>query len=530
MQLLYFCLLLSAVAMPILPSLLQDDFLHTVAVSTVRQLPTDFHHFHPSRVQPIESVVGMLILVAVFGIISKFIESRLNAALITGALPSEVAETHMIHKRLLQWSWVLMSPFFLAIIGWGTMPEKLIPRFSGLGWSLLIWMLPTVLMVVLIDSQSHRWRNMLVASVASRRDDTNMESWIRTFWSHARQTWLVVFAMPLVACFAIDLATATSNFWEINATIKSLLCVFVMMPIVFAMPYAMLWCWSTEKLEGIDDDLSSISNKRVAWIRELWKHHVPRSPQILFWSTNNRVACAMVVGWLPPLRCLVLSDALLQKLNNDQLRMVILHEVAHVRRGHVWLRFVPVMVGTVGLSLWFQPSTYAIILQSVPGYAIWTHALATLGGILALVCWISSVAKWTELDADRIAIKISDLHKSEADSKNFVQHYLREQNSTQKLENTANTDPTDHSWYAGRPRTPAADMIQALLKIVPKSHHHAGGWLHPSLKTRRLRIEQTYFMRFTSMVESIDNVLKAPVPSDPPSFSASNPITCHVGN
>jgi Zn-dependent protease with chaperone function len=530
MQLLYFCLLLSAVAMPILPSLLHDNFLHSVVVSAFRQLPTGFHHFHPNRVQPMESVVGMLILVSAFGFISKFIEWRLNAALVTGALPSKVAETHVIHKRLLQWSWVLISPFFLAIIGWGMMPVKLIPGLSGLGWSLLIWMLPTVLMVVLIDSQSHRWRNLLVASVASRRDDPNLESWIRTFWSHARHTWLIVFAMPLVACFAIDLVTATSNSWEISAAIKSLLCVLVMMPIVFAVPYAMLWCWSTEELEGIDDDLSSISNSRVAWIKELWKHHVPRSPQILFWSTNNRVACAMVVGWLPPLRCLVLSDALLQKLNDDQLRMVILHEIAHVRRWHVWLRFVPVMVGTVGLSLWFQPTTYAIILKSVPDYMIWMHALATVAGIIALVCWISSIAKWTELDADRIAIKMSDLHKSEADSKNFVRQNLLEHNSKQKPEITANRGLKDHSWDAGRLRAPAADMIQALLKIIPKSHHDAGGWLHPSVETRRLRIEQTYFMRSISMVESSDNASKAPASSDLPSFPATNPIACHVGN
>ncbi len=518
MQLLYFCLLLSAVAMPILPSLLHDDFLHAVAVATIRQLPTDFHHFHPNRVQPMESIVGMLILVSAYGFISKFIESRLNAALVVGALPSEISEMHVVHKRLLQWSWVLLSPFFLAIIGWGTLPEKLIPGFNSFAWSLLIWMLPTVLMVVLIDSQSHRWRNLLIASVASRRDDPNLESWIRTFLSHARHTWLIVFAMPLVACFAIDLVTATSNAWEINATIKSLLCVFVMMPIVFALPYAMLWCWSTEELEGIDDDLSSISNNRVAWIRELWKLHVPRSPQILFWSTNNRVACAMVVGWLPPLRCLVLSDALLQKLNDDQLRMVILHEIAHVRRWHVWLRFVPVMVGTVGLSLWFQPSTYAIILQSVPGYAISMHALATVAGIVALVCWISSIAKWTELDADRIAIEMGQLLKSEANSKNFIQQDLLEPKSTQKLEIIANSDSMHHSWYAGRLRVPPTDMIQALLKIVPKSHHDAGGWLHPSVETRRLRIEQRYFMRSTSMVESSDNALKAPVPSDLPSF------------
>jgi Zn-dependent protease with chaperone function len=478
----------------------------------------------------VESVVGMLILVSAYGFISKFIESRLNTALVKGALPSKVAESHVIHKRLLQWSWVLISPFFLAIVGWGTMPEKLIPSFNGLGWSLLIWMLPTVLMIVLVDSQSHLWRSMLIASVASRRDDPNLESWIRTFWSHARHTWLIVFAMPLVACFAIDLATATSNSWEINATIKSFLCVFVMMPIVFAVPYAMLWCWSTEELEGIDDDLSSISNKRVAWIRELWKQHVPQSPKILFWSTNNRVACAMVVGWLPPLRCLVLSDALLQKLNDGQLRMVILHEIAHVHRWHVWLRFVPVMVGTVGLSLWFQPTTYSIILESFPGYAIWMHALATVAGIISLVCWISSIAKWTELDADRLAIEMSDLHKSEADSKYFVQQDFPERNPTQNLQTTANADPSDHSWCGEGPRASAADMIQALMKIVPKSHHDAGGWLHPSVEARRLRIKQRYFMRSISMVESSDNASKALVPSDLPSYSTSNPIACHAGN
>jgi Zn-dependent protease with chaperone function len=530
MQLLYFCLLLAIIAMPMLPSLLHDDFLHSVALATIRQLPTDLQHFHPSRVQPIESIVGMLILVSAYGFASKFIESRLNAALAKGARPSEIAESHVIYKRLLQWSWVFLSPFFLAIIGWGTMPLKLIPGFHGLGWSLLIWMLPTVLMVVLIDSQSHRWRSLLVASVASRRDDPNLESWIRTFWSHARHTWLLVFAMPIVACFAIDLATATSIAWEFSSSTKSMLCVSVMIPVVFAVPYGMLWCWSTEELEGIDDDHSAISTKRVAWIRELWKYHVPRSPKILFWSTNHRVACAMVVGWLPPLRCLVLSDALLQKLNDDQLRMVILHEIAHVRRWHVWLRFVPVIVGTVALSLWFQPSTYPIIFQGIPHYALWMHALVTFAGIITLICWISSIAKWTELDADQIAIELSEMRKSEADSNEFVQSGLPATNSSHNDKFSAKADPKDNPWCVESLREPATDLILALQRIVPKSHYDAGGWLHPSVETRRLRIEQRYFMRSPSMVESSDNAFQTQASSDLPSFSASKQIACHVGN
>ena len=530
MQLLYFCLLLSAVAMPILPVLLQDDFLHSVVVAILRLLPADFHHFHPDRLDPVESIVGMLILVSGFGFISKFIESRLNVALVNGVLPSEVAEAHVIQKRLLQWSWVLAAPFCLAAIGWGRMPQKLISGSDSLGWSLFIWMLPSLLMVVLIDSQSHRWRSLLIAAVASRRDDPNLESWVRTFWSHARHTWLVIFAMPLVACLTIDLATATASSWELNNSIKSVLCFAVMMPLIFVVPYAMLWCWSTEELEGIDDDLSAISLKRVAWIRELWLKHVPRSPKVLYWSTNHRLACAMVVGWLPPMRCLVLSDALLQRLNDDQLRMVILHEAAHVRRWHVWLRFIPVLVGTVGLSLWFQPNTYAFMLQNVPGYVIWMHGLATVGGILFLVRCISMIARWTELDADCVAIELGSLLKSEADRKELAQPNIFATQTNMEIISQVEKDSISLSWQVSCRRKLATDLIQALRKIVPASFHNSAGWLHPSVETRRLRIEQRYFIEPTSMVELVDAVPKSLIPSDFPSFSVPTSIPCPAGN
>jgi len=261
---------------------------------------------------------------------------------------------------------------------------------------------------------------------------------------------------------------------------------------------------------------------------------------------------------------LVLSDALLQRLNDDQLRMVILHEVAHVRRWHVWLRFIPVLVGTVALSLWFQPNTYAFMLQNVPGYAIWMHGLATVGGILFLVRCISMIARWTELDADRVAIELGSfgqlsspfaprkwrsfaerkatmgelftgcfsdaMLKSEADRKELVQPNIFATQTGIELIGKVEMDSISLSWQVSCRRKLATDMIQALRKIVPTSFHNSAGWLHPSVETRRLRIEHRYFIEPTSMVESKDAVPKSLIPSDFSSFSAPINISCPAGN
>jgi len=484
-------MLLSAVAMPTLPMVIQDDLVAGVLGRLSSLTHLNFDRFDSFRLNSLESLVGMLLLVSVFGAVSKLIEWRLESALVDGANLREVAEGHLIQKRLLQWSWVLFAPLCLAAIGWGGMPKKLFSSTDSMSCSLAIWMLPSVLMVTLIDSQSHRWRNWLAESIVDRGKDRELQSWICSFWSHVRHTWLSVFLMPLVACTALDLAAVGVEVWHFSRIQQLFLGILVLATIVFVAPYSMLSFWSTEPLEGVDDDRSAISLSRVAWVQEIWSKNVRNSPRVLYWATNHRLSCAMVVGWLPPLRCLVLSDALMHQLNDDQLRMVILHEAAHVRRFHVWIRFIPVLLGTLGLLVWFHPHLYHLLASNVSGYAGVLHALVTLVSMVFLLVSISWVAKWTELDADKYAINLSTMQETKA---TFT--------PKQSLSSQVTDGALSGSRQALTRQESAREMILALEKIVPVSLHGCPGWLHPSVENRRLRIVQTYFKNSLSMVES----------------------------
>jgi STE24 endopeptidase len=60
-----------------------------------------------------------------------------------------------------------------------------------------------------------------------------------------------------------------------------------------------------------------------------------RYSQIYLWDTRGGVANAMIVGVVPWLRFVVLTDRLLEDLTDDEVDAVFGHEVGHARHGHI---------------------------------------------------------------------------------------------------------------------------------------------------------------------------------------------------
>ncbi len=58
---------------------------------------------------------------------------------------------------------------------------------------------------------------------------------------------------------------------------------------------------------------------------------------ILIWRTENRIANALVMGVVPRFRYVLLSDLLLQEMNDEQIEAVFAHELGHVVHRHmIW--------------------------------------------------------------------------------------------------------------------------------------------------------------------------------------------------
>lgn len=108
------------------------------------------------------------------------------------------------------------------------------------------------------------------------------------------------------------------------------------------------------------------------WLRRMWRtSSLPIGPlrtrlldtartvrlrmrKLLVWSTDHQVANAAVVGFVPRLRYVYLSDRLLSLMDEDELEAVLLHEAAHVRRRHLLPRLLMLILP---LAAWCAAST-----------------------------------------------------------------------------------------------------------------------------------------------------------------------------
>ncbi|MFG0329164.1 MAG: M48 family metallopeptidase [Phycisphaerales bacterium] len=119
-----------------------------------------------------------------------------------------------------------------------------------------------------------------------------------------------------------------------------------------------------------------------------------RVRRILVWNTYGMMVNGAVVGAIGPLRYVLLSDALLDGLDDDQVEAVTAHEVAHIRRRHLpWLALCIIAIFGVtgaavdaGLSWWYRD------LPAPPesmGWADGVAGLALIGISLVAFGWIS---------------------------------------------------------------------------------------------------------------------------------------------
>lgn len=82
---------------------------------------------------------------------------------------------------------------------------------------------------------------------------------------------------------------------------------------------------------------------------DLCRQHRVGVRELLVWRTYGVLVNAAVMGLVAPLRYILLSDALLDQMRRREVEAVMAHEIAHVRKHHMfWLLLV--MVATLGLG------------------------------------------------------------------------------------------------------------------------------------------------------------------------------------
>ena len=142
--------------------------------------------------------------------------------------------------------------------------------------------------------------------------------------------------------------------------------------------------------------------------------------QLLLWRTHGALINAAVMGLVAPLRYILLTDALLERLEREQVEAVMAHELAHICEHHMfWLMaaaggsFAAISVG------WAIVFDAAMGAMGIPvdgaagvgiagaGWLTTRDALALATGVATIACWallFGWVSRRFERQADTFAV------------------------------------------------------------------------------------------------------------------------------
>ncbi|MCE2881719.1 MAG: M48 family metalloprotease [Planctomycetaceae bacterium] len=151
------------------------------------------------------------------------------------------------------------------------------------------------------------------------------------------------------------------------------------------------------------DDLEELARGAGVHMRELW-----------VWPTDGVVANAAVMGVFPRLRCVMLTDALLESMPRAQIRAVMAHELGHVVRRHLlWMVAVVIACWTVA-GLVLTPLAREVFVSLLPRFeeGEWQSladavALVRDGAVLATgLCLFGLASRRFERQADTFAVQL----------------------------------------------------------------------------------------------------------------------------
>lgn len=206
-----------------------------------------------------------------------------------------------------------------------------------------------------------------------------------------QQYALVLLPVAIIATLAESLDAAWPAMverWgaERAETIASTIEITLMLAMVALMPRFVRAIWGARRLaEGPMRDAVLAAIRRAGG----------KLRRVYLWPTAGTQANGAIVGFIPGLRYLLLTDALLESFAGKHLDVVVAHEVGHVRRRHIPWLFVCIAAALLA------PSAAAAALR-VPATESATTTVALASLVVALAAF-GAASRSFELEADAYA-------------------------------------------------------------------------------------------------------------------------------
>jgi STE24 endopeptidase len=210
--------------------------------------------------------------------------------------------------------------------------------------------------------------------------------------------------------------------------------------------------------------------------------HRVKFRQILLWRTEHRVANALVMGILPRLRYVLLSDLLLEEMSDDQVEAVFAHELGHaVHRHLIWyVVFLKVLiVALAGVTLLLGE---LYIGRWIPAWMP-QDLLMTLFAFGAFVVAFGYVSRRFERQADVFAARTLEQIANEGQSHVGPHGAGVFSSALRKVAAINNMPLSPRGPWRGGPR----ERLVYLLELVGDA---TGNWLHGSIPHRMQTLEE----------------------------------------
>ncbi|HEX8322400.1 MAG TPA: M48 family metallopeptidase [Tepidisphaeraceae bacterium] len=239
---------------------------------------------------------------------------------------------------------------------------------------------------------------------------------------------------------------------------------FVAAGVVFALsPELLRRVLPTEPLppSPLRERLTSLSSRLKLGVRD-----------ILLWHTHHSMGNAAVMGVVPGVRYVLISDLLIETMTPDQLEAVFAHEAGHVKHRHIAWYIVFWLLVTLGFSVLGNRAAQWILDNQLADL-VTTQAVLEVGGILIGLLLFGALSRSFERQADLFAARRLD-RTGEADvpARDGTRVFASALRHVARLNNL----PFDaRSFTAGRPLWG---------RVLGRMVHHASTWLHGSIRSR----------------------------------------------